>query len=57
LIASSVDGFLENTHESQGIGQKDVQELQDHSTQWRRQGDLHGRASQAAPGLIRGLTR
>jgi hypothetical protein len=57
LIASFVDGFLENTHESQGIGQKDVQELQDHSTQWRRQGDLHGRASQAAPGLIRGLTR
>jgi hypothetical protein len=34
-------GVLEKTHESQGIGQENVQELQDHPAQWRRAGDLH----------------
>jgi hypothetical protein len=46
-----IDGFLENSHESPGIGQEDVQELQDHPAQRRGSRDLHGRTSQAAPRL------
>ena len=38
-------------HESTGIGQEDLPQLQDHPAQRRRARDLHGSAPQAAPGL------
>jgi small subunit ribosomal protein S13 len=46
-----VGGFGVRTHESQGIGQEDVQKLQDHPPQRRGAGDLYRRAAQAASGL------
>ncbi len=42
-------------HESFGIGQEDVPQLQDHPSQWRGACDLYRSAPQAAPRLRRGL--
>ena len=44
-------GKRENKDESTGIGQEDLQKLQDRSSQGRRPGHLHGRSAQAASRL------
>jgi hypothetical protein len=48
---ASVKG-LENHHESIGIGQKNLPQLQGHPPRPRSPCHLHGPAPQAAPGLM-----
>jgi len=49
-----VAGFLKgSSHESIGVSQENLPELQDHPAQARNPGHLQGSAAQATPRLIR----